>query len=485
MLAVLQHDASGGISKNRVEFWDLSAGANHPVPGTATLVCDRMAYSPDGRLLATGGASTGSNILVLRDATNGQPIKTFSDPHSWLGAIDFSPDGQTLAATSRGLTLWDTTARRKIGSLKDHMWTSLVFSPDGNRLAGLTLGRNGIELINDVKTQPRQVFLAKSHGTEMHVAFSPDGTKLAGSGKDVSAFLWDSSSGGLWPTSAARPAMGGRWPSPGGRSLIFASEDGRIRSWHFEPNPEPIARLAGHQTEVWALAFTPDGKTLLSAGDDHVIKLWNRHDGQLKRTLTGHGALVTALAVNRQGTVLASASFDQTVRLWELPGGKPGLILNGHSDRVRTVAFSPDGETLASAGSDNTIRLWNHATGKSVSVFKVHTEAVRALAFDPSGSWLVSTGDDQTINVMALGGRPEISFTGLSQSQFNPGIFTRRHNTGGRRRIRQYQRLGRRHLDQANFGESSQCHDLGSILRTRRSLAGRSLWRRQGPALGS
>ncbi len=123
-------------------------------------------------------------------------------------------------------------------------------------------------------------------------------------------------------------------------SLIFASQDGRVRSWHFDRRTEQVSQLACHQREVWALAYTPDGATLLSAGDDHSIKVWDSWDGRLRSTFDGHDSLVTSLAVNPGGTLLASASFDKTLRLWNLPGGRPGPTLRGHTDRVRAVAFS-------------------------------------------------------------------------------------------------------------------------------------------------
>ncbi len=321
-------------------------------------------------------------------------------------SLVFSPDGHLLAAANLSrLAFWDTKSWRSQQSIPTAMARALEFSGDGSRLAGLSGTRDQILLIKNPGTKPEQISLENAFGKELSIAFSPDGKFLAGGGTGFPMTVWDSASGrtlARWTGKTGNvscPVF-----TPDGQSLIFASQDGRVRSWHFNKKNEPTAQLAGHKKEVWALAFTPDGTGLLSAGDDHAIKLWNTRDGHLQLTLNGHKALVTSLAINRTGTLLASASFDNTVRLWELSGGKPGLVFEAHTDRIRAVAFSPDGLTVASAGSDKTVRLWDVNRGAVKTVFTGHTDTVRALAFDPSGSFLLSSSDDRTINVTSLKG---------------------------------------------------------------------------------
>ena len=422
VLIILEHDVNGDSSKNKVVFWDLARGPEHPVPGAAPIACDKMAYSPDGRWLATGMLS-GSEVTLTAAAT-GQPMKTLSNRFAGIGGIVFSPDGNTVAVYSSGITFWDTCSGRELGSLPFPMARQAEFSPDGNRFAGVAYTGDAIELIKDVRTDPREVPLESSSSKDLRVAFSPDGKTLAGGGAKRSATLWDTTSG---RKLAEFPGTTGSVEcmvfAPGGQSLIFASQDGRVRSWHFDKRTEQVAQLAGHQKEVWALAYTPDGATLLSAGDDHLIKLWDSRNGQLQSTLKGHDSLVTSLAVNHGGTLLASASFDKTVRLWELPGGKPGRVLRGHTEGARAIAFSPDGITLASAGSDHTVRLWDLATGETISVIEGHIESVRGLIFDQGGSFLVSSSDDRTINVMAPRDDYKFVFASLSEAEFEPGVF--------------------------------------------------------------
>jgi eukaryotic-like serine/threonine-protein kinase len=407
VLIILEHHVNRDSSINRLVFWNLARGPEHPIPGAAPVVCDRMAYSPDGRWLATGMES-GSTVRLL-DAATGQPVKTLSKRWPGIGGIAFSPDGHTVAAHSPGITFWDMHSGRELGSLPGVFWSYQAFSPDGNRLAGVTITGEAIQLIMDVRTNQRAVPLEKSSGKGLHLAISPDGKMLAGGGIGLAATIWDTTSGRkLAEFSGKTGGVGCLVFAPGGESLIFKSEDGRIRSWHFVKRPEPIDQLAGHKAEVWGLAYTPDVTTLISSADDHSIKLWDTHDGGLVSTLKGHGALVASLAISPDGKLLASGSFDKTVRLWDIPGGRPRAVLRGHTDRVRALAFSPDGRRVASAGSDKTIRVWDVNASEPILVSQGHTDTVRALAFHPTGTLLISSSDDRTIRGIEVKGGREV-----------------------------------------------------------------------------
>jgi eukaryotic-like serine/threonine-protein kinase len=396
VLAVSEHDRSGESSKNRAVFWRLDRGPENATPGEAPIFCDKLVYSQDGRWLATSGSS---GNVTLRDATRGDARVPLPKPFRSISGMAVSNDGATLAvADQTSVSFWDNATLREIGSVAIPSLVSLAFSPDGNRLAGVSDTGQRIHLIAEVRTDPHRMVLAESSGNALQTAFSADGKTLAGGGSGLSPTIWDASSGRKLAEFSGKTGSAGRLVfAPGGESLIFSSEDGRIRSWHFVKKPEPLAELAGHKAEVWGLAYTPDGTTLISSADDHSIKLWDTRHGELRSTLKGHNKLVASLAISADGTLLASAGFDKTVRLWDLPSGNSRAVLRGHTDRVRAVAFSSDGRTLASAGSDKTVRVWDVDNGEPALVFKGHTDTVRALAFDRSGTLLVSSSDDRTI----------------------------------------------------------------------------------------
>ncbi len=414
VLAVSEHDRNGDSSKNRAVFWSLERGLENAARGAAPIVCDKMAYSPDGRWLATSGSS---GNVTLRDATTGDARVTLCKPFRSISEMAWSNDGGTLAvADQTSVSFWDIGTQREMGSVAIPSLVSLAFSPDGNRLAGASDTGKAIKSIADVRTNPREILLEKASGKELQVAFSADGRTLAGGGSGLSPTIWDAFSGRKLAEFTGKTGSAGRLVfAPGGESLIFSSEDGRIRSWHFVRKPEPIAELAGHQKEVWGLAYTPDGNTLISSSDDHSIKLWDARDGGLRSTLEGHDSLVAGVAVSPDGRLLASAGFEPTLRLWDLPGRRLIRTLRGHTDRVRTVAFSPDGRHVASAGSDKTVRVWDVNRGESLRAFTGHTDTVRALAFDPGGTLLVSSSDDRTIRGIEVKGGRETSFLPCSQ----------------------------------------------------------------------
>ena len=113
--------------------------------------------------------------------------------------------------------------------------------------------------------------------------------------------------------------------------------------------PEPLT-LVGHEGRVDGLAFTSDGKRLVTGGRDQTIKIWDLTTGQALQTLKGHGGLIWSVACSLDGKRLASGSNDGTVKLWDLASGSATHTMQGFGYRVSAVAFSPDGMRLASGG---------------------------------------------------------------------------------------------------------------------------------------
>jgi WD40 repeat protein len=377
---LLELDLLGDRSKDKLVFWDLSGGAQHPVPGAPSAVCSQMACSPDGRWLAT---SANSGTVTLRDATSGEPRDALPRPFGHITDLAASPDGCSLAvAELTRLMIWDVLTRRELGSVPIGLVGPVrcQFSPDGTRLAALIDSFQMIALFVDVRTNPRMVPLEKGCGKGLHFAFSPDGRTLAGGGIGRTVALWDTSSGRMLAEFPGETGhVGSLVFAPGGKSLIVSSAGHPVLSWHIVKAPELPERLDGHKAEVWGLAYTPDSSMLVSSADDHSIKFWNARDGRLRSTLKGHDALVASIAISADGSLLVSGSFDKTVRLWDLPGGRPRAVLRGHTDSVRAVALSPDGEFVASAGSDKTVRVWDVDRREAIVVFDGHSDVVRAL----------------------------------------------------------------------------------------------------------
>ncbi|MGH3909143.1 MAG: WD40 repeat domain-containing protein [Pseudonocardiaceae bacterium] len=212
-----------------------------------------------------------------------------------------------------------------------------------------------------------------------------------------------------------RPASGGtarhrrrtRWP---GRTLATGTGSGEsVRLWGVaDPaNPTPLGQpLTGHTNTVFAVAFSPDRRTLATSSTDHTARLWNLP----LTSLTGHTGTVESVTFSPDGRTLASGGFDGSVRLWNVadpasptPLGQP---LTGHTDYVRPVAFGPDGRTLASGSGDGSVRLWDVADPANPTPLGQpltgHTNAVGAVAFSPDGRTLATGSSDRTVRLWGL-----------------------------------------------------------------------------------
>lgn len=163
---------------------------------------------------------------------------------------------------------------------------------------------------------------------------------------------------------------------------------------------QPGTGTKAHTALVHAVALSPDGKTVATAGFDNVVKLWSvAADGSLKelKAITGHTGPVYAVAFHpKDDGVIATASLDKTAKVWSVKDGKATLELKGHTDIVSSVVFSPDGKLLATGAADKSVRLWDAKDGKETKNLGAHPGSVYAVVFSPDGKLLASAGGDNS-----------------------------------------------------------------------------------------
>ncbi|MEJ2733209.1 MAG: CHAT domain-containing protein [Anaerolineae bacterium] len=188
--------------------------------------------------------------------------------------------------------------------------------------------------------------------------------------------------------------------SPDGKTLASASSDHTVRLWDVDSRQPVGSPLTRHDASVMSVAFSPDGQILASGSADGAIILWDVAERlSLGRPLLGHDAEVRSVAFSPDGKLLASASSDWTIMLWDVASRQPvGEPLTGHDGGVWSVAFSPDGQILASGSVDATVRLWDLSNREPIGEpLAGHDDLISSVAFSPDGQTLASGSHDGLI----------------------------------------------------------------------------------------
>ena len=427
-----------------------------------------VVFTADGKTLASGSRDY---TVKLWDVKNRREIATLRDDNKDVKSVAFSPDGETLVSAGDILNsvsdatvkLWDVAEKRDIGALWGYREdvSAIVFSPDGRMLASAsednTVKLWTVENWNDIAT-------LKGHRHAISsVAFSPNGETLASASWDDTIKLWDVESGREIDTlTGHRKDVKSVAFSPDGNILASGSEDGTIFLWNLsefdispvvqdnsgtasQPSnfdispvvqdnsdaaPQPLRQVPlsralpenaitqlDYSSPVYAVAFSPDGKLLVSGVSDNTVQLWDTVAHRELSPLTGHKDWVKSVAFSPDGKLLASASADKTVKLWNVDSRHEIETLM-HRNWVQTVQFSADGQTLASGSYDGKIRTWSVDTTPRRFGIRInenftvegHRGAVSSIAFSPNADTLASGSYDGTVKLWTVRGEPEIRY---------------------------------------------------------------------------
>jgi WD40 repeat protein/Flp pilus assembly protein TadD len=415
-----------------------------------------VAFSPDGRLLASASGAWGTNEpgeVKVWDAATGRELLCFREHTAPVMSVAFSPDGTRLASGSASwretpgeTKIWDVATGKVFCTLPSFAGSvgCVAFSPDGTRLA--TAGSDGRPRLWDSRTGAQIRAFEKHAQSVFSVAFSPDGRYLASASRDGTARVCDTSTGEPLYASLAGPVdIRGVAFSPDGQRIATASWDPNVKVWDATTGTEVLS-YTGHSRAVLSVAFAPDGQHLASSDFEGSVKVWSARTRKDVLTFRGHEGAVNSVAFSPDGGRLASGANDGTVKVWDtmaepephtlprMPGLIHGLVLrpdgqplasageqrlsngatgiwvwdaaSGPGTRLLpgpagrfNVAFSPDGRRLASTDDDGTVKVWEVPTAKLVRTLHGHDAAVTAVAFAPEGRRLASAGADGAVKV--------------------------------------------------------------------------------------
>ncbi len=376
-----------------------------------------MAFSPDGKFFVAPQnrpSKRGVFVLNLWEVASGKAVGVMpEDPerteHTGIvTALAFSPDGRTLATGSmdHSIRFWDFAARRRTVTLHGHrneVW-ALALSADGKTL--ISGGKDGsVNLWTSQRPPPRD-FLP---GAFRPLAFSPDSRTLAVMIGEAKVGFLDWNDGAMQRELALAREPFRFWPavslSADLLTLAQGLADGTVRIWNTADGTAKAIRVGDRPVD--SVALSPDARSLVTGGRGQPLRWWNL------RTLTHTDLEAEAMRVlfSPDGGTLAIFERGNVIQLRDTANRALRVRIETDTELMPVAAFSADGARLATsgvAGADHIVQVWDTATGRHLGDFRGHKQGVQAVAFSPDGRTLASASDDSTLRLWNVATRQEL-----------------------------------------------------------------------------
>jgi WD40 repeat protein len=384
--------------------WSVETGKQSVILGHGDVVTS-AAFSPDGQRIVT---ASDDNTVPIWDAQMGERIVTLSGR-----TAVYSPDGRSIV-TSDGDTarIWNADNGKLAMVLRGHRSrvTGAVFSPDGRSVLTASDDKTARLWSAGTETNTQMAVLAAHTGSAGRAVFSPDGRRALTASDDNSVRLWDAEAGRQIATFT-RAGSGMAAFSPDGR-LVAIPDNNTVVVRDANTGEREDRIFQGHSAAVQSVAFSADGRRIVTASDDRTARVWDLQTGGQIAALTEHTApvrsavfspdglrVVSTQMPQRSGNVTIVTSNDSVALLWDALSGRVILRFEGDMVQLYDATFSPDGKRIVTASGDNTARIWDAETGKPIAVLSGHSDSVLSAAFNSRGDKIVTASADETVRV--------------------------------------------------------------------------------------
>lgn len=384
-----QHIIAGGYADGAVKIWDITTGALLRTILAAQGSVNSVAVTPDGGQIVTGG---NDQSVKLWDIANGALLRSMAGHQKQVNSVSVTADGRHILSASEdgGVKLWDlaTGGLERSFEVGEGAADTAAVTSDGKYVVS---GVTSIKVIDIAKGTVVSPF---EHSGATVVAVTPDSRNIITGYRSISVL--DMATG-----TAEREFVAGDWVwsvtvAPDSRHIASVNTS-KIKFW------ELTTGAVVHTAEARgsALAFTPDGRHILSEGDSQTVKLWDPVTETVVRTFAGHKAGIVSIEVTPDSRYVVSGANDGSIRQWDIKTGKLVHTFESHQTWVNPIAITPDSRYIVS-GSEHAIKLWDLATGKLLRTFAGHQGLVFSVAVTPDGRQVVSGSGDGTVKIWDL-----------------------------------------------------------------------------------
>jgi formylglycine-generating enzyme required for sulfatase activity len=276
---------------------------------------------------------------------------------------------------------------------------ALAFSPDNKKLA--TASSDNLAIIWDVESGKILHKLIGHTASVNSLAFSSDGERLITGSNDQTIKIWQISSATLLDNIKFDSAISYVTFNPTGTHFAVVDYD-KIAKIFDTNNKQVIFSLNGQEHNINTIAYSFDGKKIITANQDATAKIWDAEKGKLLATLSSHQDVLTSASFSPNGQYIATTSNDNSLKIWKADNLQLLYTLEADSQQAYFADFSSDSEKIVSIGHDQIVKIWEVKTGKQLFAFKEHTSTVKMAKFSSDGKYLATSSFDHSVRLWNL-----------------------------------------------------------------------------------